>query len=153
MNNASQNRDRDPDDQIIRSLIQHENDLQNHRLTWLMTLQGLLFAALGFAWDKNDTRVLVVIFSILGIAVSLSAWSALRLSNAAYETLESWWKAHKPAEYAGPPIWGYRPDVPAGLLAKATDRFFWILRPWRILPWTFGLGWFSILVYYLVKYL
>ena len=35
-------------DEIIRSMIQHENQLINERLTWLLTFQGLLLAALGF---------------------------------------------------------------------------------------------------------
>lgn len=37
----------------IRNLIRHENELINQRLTWLGTFQGLLLAALAFAWDKK----------------------------------------------------------------------------------------------------
>ena len=124
--------------QIIRSLIEHENELQNHRLTWLMTIQGLLFAALGFAWDKQDAHALVIIFSILGIVVSLSSWSSLQLNHTAYEELHNWWEKHKPKDYDGPPIVGHRASY---------NFMLWILRPWRILPWTFILGWLTVVVF------
>jgi len=126
------------DAQIIRTLIEHENDLQNHRLNWFLTIQGLLLAALGFAWDKQDAHALVIVFCILAILVSLSAWSSLRLTDAAYEDLHNWWESHKPKNYDGPPIVGHRAEY---------KFIFWILRPWRILPWVFTLGWLIILIY------
>jgi hypothetical protein len=38
--------------ETFREMVRHENELMNHRVSWLLTLQGLLFTALGFAWDK-----------------------------------------------------------------------------------------------------
>ncbi len=35
----------------VRDLIQHENNLINHRIGWMATLEGLLFAALSFSWQ------------------------------------------------------------------------------------------------------
>jgi len=51
----------------IRTMIEHENLLVNYRLTWLIALQGLLFAALGFAWGKPDTRQIIEVFCWMGI--------------------------------------------------------------------------------------
>jgi hypothetical protein len=34
-------------------MIMHENQLINDRVTWLLTFQGLLLAALGFAWERK----------------------------------------------------------------------------------------------------
>jgi len=45
------------DASTIRQMIAHEDDLINHRLTWLAQLQGFLFAALGFAWEKASVLV------------------------------------------------------------------------------------------------
>jgi hypothetical protein len=59
-------KDKTDDAAIIRSMIECENRLLNDRINWLVTIQGLLFTALGFAWDKKDTRGLITIFSLLG---------------------------------------------------------------------------------------
>lgn len=122
----------------IRLMIDEENNLQNNRLTWLMTTQGLLFAALGFAWTKEDTRKLVGVFCVMGIFVSLSSWSALQLSGAAYDELRAWWAKHVPANYEGPPV--------MGSTAKPKSSIQWSLRPWRLLPWVFILGWIFIFI-------
>lgn len=106
--------------EIIRKLIEHENNLQNYRLTWLMTIQGLLLAALGFAWDKKDARGLVVLFCILGILVSLSTFSALKLSGMAFQDLHNWWDNNKPENYVGPPVVGHKAKF---------HSLYWILRP------------------------
>ena len=57
----------------IRYMLQREEDLLNNRISWLMTIQGLLFASLGFAWDKKDASGLIIVFALLGIFVSASA--------------------------------------------------------------------------------
>ena len=116
----------------IRAMVEEENNVQNNRLTWLMTIQGLLFAALGFAWDKEDARILVSVFCVLGVIVALSSWSALQLSGAAYDELRTWWEKYVPKNYEGPPI--------MGSTTKPKSSIHWILRPWRLLPWIFILG-------------
>lgn len=125
------------DARIIRAMIEHENNLQNYRVTWLMTIQGLLLAALGFSWGEG-TRELVTIFCVLGLVVSLSSWSAMTLSTAAFKDLHDWWYENKPQDYKGPPVVGH----------KAAYQFlFWVLRPWRLLPWLFAVAWILILVH------
>jgi hypothetical protein len=46
---------------VIRSMIQHEDQLRAQRLGWLLTLNGFLFAALGFAWNSDAAEWLIVI--------------------------------------------------------------------------------------------
>ena len=123
----------------IRSMVEEENNLQNNRLTWLMTIQGLLFAALGFAWDKAHARILVCVLCVLAILVSLSSWSALQLSGAAYQELKSWWDKFVPENYDGPPI--------MGSTAQPKSYLHWILRPWRLLPWIFIIAWVFIFIF------
>jgi hypothetical protein len=45
-----------------------------------MTIQGLLFAALGFRWDKSGAIGLVIIVSVLGTFISESMWLVVLLS-------------------------------------------------------------------------
>ena len=45
-----------------------------------MTIQGLLFAALGFGCDKSGAIGLVLIVSLLGTFISESMWLAVLLS-------------------------------------------------------------------------
>jgi hypothetical protein len=45
-----------------------------------MTIQGLLFAALGFGCDKSGAIGLVLVVSVLGTFISESMWLAVLLS-------------------------------------------------------------------------
>jgi hypothetical protein len=126
--------------EIIRSILMHESEVMNHRITWLVTIQGLLFTGLGFAWDKRDAKNLVVIFSVLGILVAASASTVLSFSMQASRDLVQWWNEHKPPHYIGP-------DVIGGQPASAQQRgVLWLLRPWRSLPWIFAFGWLMIII-------
>lgn len=48
------------DEEFYLHRVMHENDLMNHRIIWFITLQGLLFAALGFSWGKTDAKNLII---------------------------------------------------------------------------------------------
>lgn len=37
----------------IREMIKHENELINHRVTWLLVIQGFSYTAVGVAWDSK----------------------------------------------------------------------------------------------------
>jgi len=95
--------------QTIRSMIDSENALVNHRVGWLTTLQGLLFAALGVAWDKPTAASLVPIFCVLGIGTAVIVSLALIGATRAQVQLITWWDQHKPTQYAGPDEVGLRP--------------------------------------------
>ena len=120
---------------IIRSMLQHEDRLVNDRINWLTTVQGLLFASLGFAWDKKDTKVLIAVFSFIGVMVALSAWSSLIISNEARRDLVVWWDNNKPVSYTDPDVIGTRAFD--GTLTR-------LMRPWRALPFLFILGWIFV---------
>jgi hypothetical protein len=40
---------------MVRSQIEHEDSLVNHRLTWLLMINGFLFSALGFSFAAEAT--------------------------------------------------------------------------------------------------
>jgi len=122
---------------VVRSMIEHENNLINYRITWLVTLQGLLMAGLGFAWDKQDARNLVGIFCGMGALVAFSCWLELRLSSKAFIDLFKWWDPHS-VGYSGPPVIGHRAE-------KKSLRG--LLRAHRLLPWIFIVGWLLVFIH------
>lgn len=95
--------------EVIRSMIDKENELINHRITWLTTIQGLLFASLGFAWDKGNARSLIEVLCLLGVAISVVHFFALIAATRAIGRLFDWWEAHKPQGYEGPGVAGLPP--------------------------------------------
>jgi hypothetical protein len=127
---------------IIRSMLEHENNLRNYRFTWFVTLQGLLFSALGFAWGKVDARWLIAMFCVLGFLAAIFSWIEMQLSSKGINELLSWWKDNKPKDYSGPPVIGYE---------WALVQWIRYLRPSRSLPWLFVVAWMFIFVYKLVN--
>ena len=121
---------------VIRSMIQHENELINHRLTWLTTVQGLLFASLGFAWDKPTSGALISLLCSLGVAVSVAALVALTGASLATANLCLWWDTHKPKDYKGPDVIGGRPS--GGRRIQVISRY---VGPWSYFPVLFIITW------------
>lgn len=126
--------DRVSDAEVIRSMIEHEGDLLNHRITWMVTLQGLLFTALGFAWDKEDAFGLIWVFGIVGIVISISSGISFRAATRAERRLLDWWN-HNKGDYNGPDVVGLH--APNSILS--------MLYPWRVLPIVFVLAWLGVL--------
>ncbi|NJN87574.1 MAG: hypothetical protein HC881_16265 [Leptolyngbyaceae cyanobacterium SL_7_1] len=110
------------DEEIYLQILIHENDLMNHRITWFITLQGLLFAALGFAWDKQDAQKLILILSILGTLTSISSGFVLWGGASAIDELLK--------------------KTTIGRRAKKIERFFY---PWYTFPLLFLAAWIVIL--------
>ena len=126
----------------IRDLIKHENDLVNQRLGWLIQIQGLLFAALAFAWEKAPWP-LTALLSFLGIATAISLSSILLIYSPAVREMRQWWVDHRPdGAIEGPDIIGKW--LPSSGIAR-------YLRPWRALPAIFIVAWIGVLalsIYY-----
>ena len=125
-----------PYEEIVRQMVRHENDVMNHRIMWLLTLQGLLFAALGFSWDKQDARYLVYVFCATGAVVALSSLPVLDAADRALRRLRQWWIDNRPDSYNGPDVVGFWREA----------RWNSILLPSRILPVLFILSWCAVAV-------
>ena len=117
---------------IIRDMIFKEDEFVNHRLTWLVTVQGLLFAALGFAWGKGTA--LTGLLGAIGIVVSITSFVCLLVSQQAIHGLVKKWDLRKKDDYVGPDIIGFRSSAIVGLLL-----------PWIILPLLFVVAWIFVL--------
>jgi hypothetical protein len=60
---------------VIREMIRHENDVTNHRIMWLLIVQGLLFNAYFSAGQEG--ALIVTALPPMGILVALSAFVML----------------------------------------------------------------------------
>jgi len=85
----------------VRSEIEHEDNLTNHRLTWLLTSQGFLFAAFALIFQastKTDVKPDLVPFyqyvlsgaAITGIISSAFIWFHLREAEIQLRVIDEW---------------------------------------------------------------
>jgi len=119
------------DAKTVREMIFKENEFINHRLTWLGTFQGLLFAALVFALQKEPE--LIRLLGVIGIVASTTSLASLWIASKAVKNLRSEWDIYKPFGYAGPDVIGYR------------SKLFGFLFPWFVLPMLFIVTWSLVL--------
>jgi hypothetical protein len=131
---ASKTRWKADDAATIRDLVKHEAALINNRISWMTTLQGLLFAALGFAWREG--RDVIYVLGCMGIAIAISTLASLRIASFAEERLLDQWDDNKPDDYNGPDVIGYRTD----------GKLLWYLQPWRLLPVLFVISWLTVMI-------
>jgi hypothetical protein len=132
---------------VVRKMIQHEDAVINHRVTWMCTLNGLLFTAIGLLWDKSPSRLLMIIIGCLGFVVSLVSLILLMSATKAMARLRLWWKENKPSDYSGPGVMGLESMGPA--------PFHWIsnyLNPWDFLAASLLVAWSAFLIWYVRGY-
>ena len=121
--------------EVTRQLVQHEDSLRDQRVNWLLASQGLLYASLGFIWDKSPLVALVIAF--VGVAICVSIGGSLLTSTAAVRRICSDWEERKPSDYNGPRVIGIR---------SAEDPHRWARRlyPWNLLPWVLLASWLVV---------
>jgi hypothetical protein len=104
---------------IIREMIQHENELVDQRINWMSTIQGLLFAALAFGWEKAPGLIplLCGLGGIIAFITIINVW----LATAATQFLMNWHITKTP-DYPGPPIIGLYIKSPINFKPNAGRR-------------------------------
>lgn len=117
---------------VVRTMIHRENEVINHRVSWLATLQGLLFTALAFAWDKPQIKSFLILLCGMGVIISLIALVALCSTTLAMKRLWEWWDKNRPAGYDGPDVIGLRPPRLPVLQ---------FIAPWTFIPVVFAIAW------------
>lgn len=124
---------------VVRSMIYHEDQLRNERLGWFLTLNGLLFAGLSFAWSARDAAWLVAVVGAVGVCVAITALAAMWISDHAISRLRTWAdKYDNGKDPSLPPIVGLRgDDVP---------WYVHLIAPWTALPWVFLIAWPILIV-------
>lgn len=85
----------------IRDQYEHENDLYNQRIIWLITIQALLYATVGLVLQSliesgatvkfNFVHLFILLIAVLGIVVALVASRTLTNGRKAQEELRDFW--------------------------------------------------------------
>lgn len=96
-------------EETVRLMIHRENEIIHQRLTWCITIQGFLFAAVGFSWDKAGSKPFVALICVLGFLLSLILSSTMVGASRATRRLLAWWDTNKPKDYNGPGVIGLEP--------------------------------------------
>ncbi len=112
-----------PDLETILKQIKNENDLLHQRVSWMCTIQGLLFAGLGLLLREHFYTVIAVLLSFVGFYSSVSIGYILKVGADQLDKLNG---------QAGE------------LVARA--KLDWLL-PWRSLPWVIAAFWLILMVY------
>jgi len=127
----------------VREMITREDELTNQRMLWMAAFNGLLFAALGFAWDKPGIRFLTVVISFLGVSASFLNGLTLIFASNAQRRLLSWWHSLNHESYFGPGVMGCEP--------LDRKRYSLYATPWILLAFIFTAGWVAILIFEVTK--
>jgi hypothetical protein len=107
----------------VRSQIQHEDMLINHRITWAVQINTMLLAAFAagvyFISDPEKAaglatldltlplRLLLIVFVLFGALVSLITFRSVKMANVQISELVDWWKARISSEMdRHPPLVG-----------------------------------------------
>jgi hypothetical protein len=134
----------DETNRIIRTMVQHEDGLREQRLGWLLTLNGLLFASLGFAWDEDGIEALGWVSAGLGIALGLVAVGSMLVSNCAISHLDAEFERLAGEELSTfPPVRGMTSDIMRE--EGGIYRFLPKLYIWNLVPWALVVAWSSVL--------
>lgn len=120
------------EEDTIRLMIHRENEYINQRISWLTTIEGLLFTAVGLSWGKPNANSFIWILAILGIIVSLIVFKVLSGATSAMKKFEQLWEKKKPNDYDGPGVIG---------LESSKLKIFSYVGPWNVFPIIFIVAW------------
>lgn len=118
--------------------LKHENDMLNHRLSWLWTLQGFLFASFGLLSKEMNIagKIPISIICAVGICSCFSVGYSVQ-------------KGHQVLDVLHLAIKNIANKIEADLILPQTPivepDFLAFLHPWRFLPWTICGAWIVLL--------
>jgi len=129
------------DAEILRALIRHENELTNHRVTWLLVSQSILFAAAAvfvkIHWLPS------VVLAIVGIVFAVSIGQSLENSYEARQYLKRTWReSGASAGYQ----WEELRAVDGGV--RGVRAIQWLF-PWIVVPRVLMVAWFILICFFL----
>ncbi len=119
-----------------RSMIEHENTLENNRLNWLLIAQGLLFAAVGVVIQTKVNVIFIYICAVAGLTISISAGTHLLHGRRAMIKLLEEFKKTFP-NYGGHRVIGLD-------MKDEISRMERYIIPPYFLPWVFIALWIAI---------
>ena len=115
-------------------MLREENALRDQRLSYVLTINGFLFAGLGFAWNGPEAKRLVVLLAVFGVAIALITMQAMATSSQAFAELKKRGEALFPDD--GLPLVGLW-----GAQIKGLPKYFKWIQPWYGLPGALLIVW------------
>jgi hypothetical protein len=122
-------------EETVRSMIHKENEVINHRVTWLTAVEGFLFAAVGVAWGKSDIEPFIYLSCGIGFLMGLIGLFAVTYASRAMKHLFEWWEQNKPPDYKGPGVIGF--PMPATVELR-------YIGPWSLISLLFMCAWIVV---------
>ncbi|MCI5147776.1 MAG: hypothetical protein D3923_20125, partial [Candidatus Electrothrix sp. AR3] len=122
----------------FRDIIKEENEMIDHRMVWMLTLNGLLFTTLGFAWGRSVVlNWFSWILSGVGAMSALSFGFVLQTGVRSIECNNELWNViSKFSKYPAPLIRGFgKCDIISGSE---------LLLPWICLPLLLYSAWLTV---------
>jgi hypothetical protein len=130
--------------QIIRSQIEHEDNLINQRLSWFVAAQAFLFSAYAILLNApaqvrlqrfaTQQEILLSLIPLVAIAVSILIYITVIAALLAMANLRRLLKNHMEDSALFPPVQGYRQTF---LLGQATPI---------LIPFVFMSSWIVLLI-------
>lgn len=140
---------------IYRDYMKHEDDLLNQRTTWLLVIQGFLFATVGVLGEwplqlgvdrlGHERLFLVYVLGGVGFVVGLVALLGIVAASDAIDELRRKWDLIR-VHYDG---WEDLPEIAGGGDPTAHQRGKW---PPRLIPASILLAWSLVLVLALLDF-
>jgi hypothetical protein len=129
----------------VRGQVEHENELYNQRIIWLITMQAFLYATIGLLMQAklqpgaegwaNQIDGFIALVCVLGTLVALVCRRLLHNAGAALRAMRARWESV--AKDAPEDVLKYFPHVSGGDGADLRGRLFRSAH----LPAFFAVGW------------
>lgn len=128
----------------IRGMIEHENDLLNHRIQWFLIINGFLLTATATLKTKqlDDGKLILIAIAAIGILVCVSFWFSLGIGMKGVGRLAKTWEYYVEL-FAEKSSDGCHHIGVIGWWAKEKASK---VSAWFILPIIFALVWIFLLI-------
>ncbi len=104
---------------LVRSQIEHEDNLNSQRLSWFVASQAFLFTAYAIVvsniqpqrtdWVARQHRLLTTLIPVVSLLTGLLIYATIVAGSIAMVNLRKWYKLHEQSHsHAFPPVQGYR---------------------------------------------
>lgn len=124
----------------ISNMIQHENELLNHRIQWFLTLNGFLFTAVALYGNQPGRNWFGWTLAGVGLLVCFSFSVGLRIGGQGFKRLVGRWREVKSKHADG--------FVEIGVYGHLANGFLEShYAPWKALPILMAIGWIAVAIF------
>jgi hypothetical protein len=93
-----------------QAMLKDQYEHIHKRMTWLASLQGFLFAAVGVAWKADSNRLFLTrLIGILGLSVAALVYISFLGPNVSIRRIRVYWVSLRPEHYDRPDVLGVGP--------------------------------------------